>query len=238
MRPVVLLHGYTGSPASFRATLAQLPPDAPVVTPTLPGHDDTPPPTALGDAFRAIDSALTRLGERAHVLGYSLGGRMALHFTLAHPERVARLTLLGARPGIGDPHERASRRASDRRWSELLRVDGLEPFLEQWEAQALLQPRTTDAEAIAEARAIRRRHSAAGLAAAMDVFSVAALPDLWPRLAELNVPVTWASGEHDTHYRALMQHAAERIGEHTSIRGAGHSVLVDNPAAIAELAMR
>ncbi len=203
--------------------------------PALPGHAGAVAPEALSDAFSVIGRGVDELGGRAHLVGYSLGGRLALHYAFAHPQRVSALTLFGARPGLSDAKEREERLAADRRWSAMLRREGLEAFLEHWEAQSLLQPVTEDAAAVAEARAIRRRHSASGLADAMEAFSVAALPDLWPSLGELPMPVTWGVGEHDAHYRPIMARAAEKAGRLRVIPRAGHSVLIDNPRAVADL---
>ncbi len=238
MQPLVLLHGFTGSPVSFRSVMARLPLGQRVTAVTLPGHDDSPPPRGLEDALAVIDEAVSNLGGRAHLAGYSLGGRLALHYAVAYPERVSRLTLFGARPGLEDPDERLRRLDTDRRWSVLLRSEGLEVFLERWEAQPLLQPRTASQEAVVESKAIRRRHRADALAAAMEAFSVAALPNLWPRLESLGMPVRWVAGEHDATYRALIERAAAAVGEMQVLAGCGHAVLIDDPDAVAECLSR
>ncbi|MEO1174326.1 MAG: alpha/beta fold hydrolase, partial [Myxococcota bacterium] len=205
---IVLLHGFTGSPVSFRPVQARL--AHPSTAPTLPGHDGTPPPTDLDDALEAIRD---QAGPKPfHLAGYSLGGRLALHYGLRYPEDVSALTIFGARPGIRTAGERLERLESDRQLASVLRHQGLEAFLGVWEALPLLQPKTLDRQAVAESKAIRRRHDASGLAGALETLSVAALPDLWPHLRDLPCNPLWVFGEADAVYRPLMRQASEIIG--------------------------
>ncbi|MEL6544162.1 MAG: alpha/beta fold hydrolase [Myxococcota bacterium] len=227
---LILLHGFTGAPSSFRATREYLG-TSPLAAPLLPGHGGTEGPRSLEDAFRVIDEA--RGGEPAHLAGYSMGGRLALHYALARREAVTALTLFGARPGIEDERARHERLESDRRWAETLRSEGLDTFLSQWEALPLLQPQSSDPAAKKESSDIRRTHESDGLANAMEAFSVAALPDLWPRLGELAVKVQWVAGQYDAVYVGLMERASQSVGTFHTIPDAGHSVLVDNPRAVA-----
>lgn len=229
---LVLLHGFTGSPVSFRPVIARLRP-GPVVAPVLPGHDGVAPTTHLDDTLAAIRE---QVGPGPHHLaGYSLGGRLALHFALRFPEDVTGLTVFGARPGLQEPKDRAARLEQDRQLASVLRREGLERFLEHWEAVPLLRPRTPNADRIAESRAIRRRHDPFALATALETLSVAILPNLWPRLGELSPSVRWVFGEHDPVYRQLMTQAAEITGDLRNLEGAGHAVLVDQPEGVAKI---
>ena len=68
----------------------------------------------MAHAVADLLALLDHLGiERTALLGYSMGGRVALHFALAAPERLSALVLESASPGIADPQERAARVASD-----------------------------------------------------------------------------------------------------------------------------
>ena len=64
--------------------------------------------------------------ERASWLGYSMGGRAALAFAAAHPERVERLPLVGASAGLADPEARRERIASDEALADRIERDGIE----------------------------------------------------------------------------------------------------------------
>jgi hypothetical protein len=70
--------------------------------------------------------------ERFVLCGYSLGGRVALHVALAHPERVSRLVLVASTAGIEDPALRAERRAEDEALAAETERGPIEAFAERW----------------------------------------------------------------------------------------------------------
>ena len=74
------------------------------------------------------------------LLGYSLGGRVALQLALDHPGRIRRLVLVSSGPGIADPAERERRRQRDERLAQILDEDGISPFTAWWESSPALKP--------------------------------------------------------------------------------------------------
>ena len=84
--PLFLLHGFTGSPASWDGVLALLP-ERRTLRPALLGHG-APPPEATTFAGEIARLAALLPDEPVHLAGYSLGARMALSLALAHPERI------------------------------------------------------------------------------------------------------------------------------------------------------
>ncbi len=103
---LLLLHGFTGSGTNWAAQVSFFADYFRVVTIDLLGHGATNAPT--DPARYAIDrQAADILGildslevERAHLLGYSMGGRLALYTALAYPQRIERLILESASPGL------------------------------------------------------------------------------------------------------------------------------------------
>lgn len=218
---LVLLHGFTGAPASWHGVRAHLRGEARCEP--IAGH--APELVATSATFAAeVDRLAARCPAGAHLCGYSLGARLALAIALGHPDRCARLTLVGVNPGLADPSARAARVAADARWIALLAEHGVARFCDAWEDQPMLarDPAT---------RAIRRGHDARGLAHALRVLGLGAMPDWTPRLGELRAPVTVVVGEHDHAFRA---HAARfpraRV---VTIAGADHDVPSAAPAALA-----
>jgi pimeloyl-ACP methyl ester carboxylesterase len=97
--PLLAIHGLGGTKGSFLPTVAAMAPEFRVIAVDLPGFGDSDKPIgAVYDPpfFAAVGvDLLDALGlDRVHVIGNSLGGRIALEIGLRHPERVGRLGLL------------------------------------------------------------------------------------------------------------------------------------------------
>lgn len=232
MRPLVLLHGFTGSPASFDDVLAGLAPG--LVRPMLAGHGPDPVRVESWDAEidRLVALLRRELDAPAHLVGYSLGGRVAYGLLARAPELFARATLFGAHPGLLDEREREARRASDARWIALLEREGLDAFIAEWEALPLFA--TQPASIVDAQRAIRRSHRAEGLAHALEVLGLGAMPPV--DAGAIKTPLALVAGEHDAKHRALAEAFAPRIGARVHVvPGVGHNVLAEAPEALAEL---
>ena len=97
--PVVMIHGLGATKGSFLPTVAALAGSFRTIALDLPGFGDSVKP--LGAAYhapffaRAVVDLMNALAlPRAHVIGNSMGGRVALELGLRHAERVRRLALL------------------------------------------------------------------------------------------------------------------------------------------------
>jgi 2-succinyl-6-hydroxy-2,4-cyclohexadiene-1-carboxylate synthase len=177
---------------------------------------------------------LTALAPQPHtLLGYSMGGRIALHAALARPECVQRLVLVGSSPGLAPEVERAARRAADEELAARIEAIGLEAFAAEWAALPLWdgQPERVRAAANAD----RLRNTPAGLAAALRGLGTGTLPSLWERLGELTMPVTLIVGERDAKFHAIAERMADRLTDArlVVIPGAGHAAQLEQPDRIA-----
>src|SRR3954454_12738200 len=161
---LVLLHGFTQTRQSWRRTVRELgAPGYRALVPDLPGHGQAAHRTPSFDACTAYVRALAP--ERFTLAGYSMGGRIALHAALPRPDRVERLVLVGASPGLSDPAERAARRAADDALADRIEAIGVEAFAEEWAAHPLFAGQAP--RVAAAAHADRLRTTAAGLASAL-----------------------------------------------------------------------
>ena len=232
---IVLLHGFTQTGAAWEPVRAELEAAGrEALAPDLRGHGrarDSRPvdlATVIGDLDRYVDDAV--------LAGYSMGGRLALAYAVARPERVRRLVLVGASPGLEDPDERRARREADEELAGRIEQGGVEAFAREWAALPLFagQP-----EAVATAAAQQRRgQSAAGLAAALRGLGAGAVPPLWAALPALELPVTLIVGERDAKFRAIAAAMATRLprARVTVVSGAGHAVHLEAPdRLVAEL---
>jgi 2-succinyl-6-hydroxy-2,4-cyclohexadiene-1-carboxylate synthase len=228
---VVLLHGFTQTRRSWRRTAQALGGRYRAIAPDLPGHGQAEQRVASFDACTAYVRALAP--ERFTLAGYSMGGRVALHVALALRDRIDRLLLVGASPGLEDAAERASRRAADEALAARIEAIGVEEFAREWAAQPLFagQPDRVAAGAHAD----RLRNTAGGLAAALRGLGTGVMEPLWERLAELTLPVTLVVGERDEKFRAIGERMAARLPDArlVIVPGAGHAVQLEAPEAVA-----
>src|SRR3954470_5022962 len=238
---VVLLHGFTQTRHSWRRTVQALGGRYRALVPDLPGHGHALHRTPSFDAVTAYVRALAparggeersaRGGGGCTLVGYSMGGRIALHAALTlHPDR---LVLIGAGPGLPDPAERAARRARDEALAVRIGDIGVDAFAREWGAQPLFagQPERVAAAAYAD----RLRNSPEGLAGALRGLGTGVMEPLWDRLGELTMPVTLIVGERDEKFRAIAARMLERLPDArlTVVQGAGHAVQLEAPDAVA-----
>lgn len=226
----LLLHGFTGTAADW----SDWPYPEPALALDLPGHGDSADPTGdFTDECRRLLAALPASIDG--LIGYSLGGRLALGLLAAAPARFTRVTVLSAHPGLTTADGRAARRASDAGWIELLERRGIAAFVAAWEAQPLF---ATEAGAPPLARARRRatRLAArpAGLAASLHAVGLAGMPDLRDALTRWPGRLGWITGGLDARFTALGDEVARRrptTRRHT-LAGVGHNLLLEAPARV------
>jgi 2-succinyl-6-hydroxy-2,4-cyclohexadiene-1-carboxylate synthase len=236
MLPLVLLHGFTGSAASWDQALLGVPPRV-TLRPALLGHA---PETERTRKVSTFADEMARLADLlppgpVHLAGYSLGARLALALALGHPARVARLTLVSGQPGLATEAERAARRLADARWCTLLETRGIEAFVAEWEAQPLFATQASLPDAERERhRQGRLTHDPLGLARSLRVTGLGEMPDLLPGLGALGIPVTLLAGELDAKFAALAGRmaAALQLSSVVLAPGAGHDVLLEAPGVV------
>jgi 2-succinyl-6-hydroxy-2,4-cyclohexadiene-1-carboxylate synthase len=229
---LVLLHGFTNSGASWQPVISGLGERYRAIAPDIRGHASAGgEPVTLG---AVIDDVAALTAEPFTLVGYSQGGRIALHVALALPHRVTRLVLIGASPGLADEAEREQRRLADERLAERIECLTIDDFARQWAQTPILADIPPDIAAISHAD--RLQSTPHGLAAALRNLGTGALPHLWERLPHLQMPTTLLAGERDTKFTALAHEMARRIPRATVtiVPGAGHAVHLERPDAVIE----
>jgi 2-succinyl-6-hydroxy-2,4-cyclohexadiene-1-carboxylate synthase len=234
---VVLLHGFTQTGASWERVAVALGESYRPLAPDIRGHgiaSDLTPVTV-----EAVVDDIARLAPASFVLvGYSMGGRIALHVALALGERVRGLVLIGASPGIADGAERAQRLGSDAALADEIECATIEQFARRWALTPVLADRPAEVQAAAHAD--RLRSTPRGLAAALRGLGTGALPSLWDRLGELPVRATLIAGERDLKFSGVARQMALGLpqAEVEIVAGAGHAVHLEAPEAVAAIIAR
>jgi 2-succinyl-6-hydroxy-2,4-cyclohexadiene-1-carboxylate synthase len=253
--PILLLHGFTGRSSAWPPALLDglsgeggAEPRR-LILPDLPGHGASAPPRAPevqadgGTAFEATVDALAGLLEergleKADWVGYSMGGRIALAAAVLRPERVRRLVLEGASPGIGEEAGRQLRREEDEALARRLAGEapqpfaGIEEFVEWWLDRPLFETqRSLPSEVREAARILRLANRPEGLAAALRALGTGAQPSYWDRLSAVVAPTLLLTGELDVKFEAIASRMADRVPSvrRRSVPGSGHAVHLEAP---------
>lgn len=206
-----------------------------VLAPDIRGHG-----TAAGAVPVTLEAVIGDLESSAHgetltLAGYSMGGRIALHYALAAPARIRRLVLIGATPGIAEARERQERRRADHRLASEAERLTIEEFARRWAQTPVLSDMPEDV--LARVHADRVRSTPEGLARALRGLGTAALAPVWERLGELAMPVTLVVGERDEKFRWIANGMSRLLRDSrvVVVSGAGHAVHLEAPDRVAEI---
>jgi 2-succinyl-6-hydroxy-2,4-cyclohexadiene-1-carboxylate synthase len=244
---LLLLHGFTGDITTWEPFVG--PGGAfdgfTAIRVDVIGHGDTDSPAqaerytmacATGDLVAILD----HLGlEQAALLGYSMGGRVALHLALAAPQRFSALVFESASPGIRNQEERASRRTADGLLADSIGHDGISAFVDRWQSQALFASQLRlPAEVQERQRQQRLAQSALGLANSLRGMGAGRQDYLLPRLHELAAPALFMAGALDERYAALaaVMNAEVAASRSCIVPDAGHAVHLEQSALFGEAA--
>lgn len=236
--PVLLLHGFSGSARSWEALAPELSDRLRPIAVDLIGHGRSDAPARPDryrpeQAVRDLAALLDALGvARAHVVGYSLGGRLALRLAIDAPERVAALVVVSASAGLADEEARRARVAADGALADRIEREGIERFATEWEGQELFAAeRSLPPDRRAAVRAERLAQRPHGLANSLRGMGQGAGESLWPRLAAIRAPALVVTGALDLRYTAIGARLAAAIpaARQVVIAGAGHAVHRERP---------
>ena len=250
--PIVLLHGFAQSAASWDGVARLLAKACPVIAFEFAGHGGSdcprdPASYALEAQAEALHAFLAGFETKPVVVGYSMGGRIALAAAVRDPRafaaHAAALVLESVGLGPADDNERAASARRDAANAARLRADGLAAFMEEWERLPLFATqRALPSDVRERVRAERMSADAEALARSFEHAGQHAMParaDVLAALAALRdegLPVQYVAGACDAKYRALAALlAAEGLCASRVIEAAGHNVHLEKPAAFVQV---
>ncbi len=235
--PLLLLHGFTGSGATWRSFVGAASARFTTIAPDLLGHGATDVSDELArysmdrwaDDLYAI---LDLLGHpRVAAMGYSMGGRTLICAACRAPERFTQLVLEGATPGLETEGEREAQRRTDDALATTIEEHGVVHFVDLWEKK--LESHKQPKEIREALRAERLKNSPRGLANALRGVGPGAQPPQHASLGKLTMPTLLVVGGNDAHFQPIAASMATKIqGARVElVPSAGHTAHVDQPDA-------
>lgn len=231
---VMLLHGFMADSRSMADIGSKLGERFNILYIDLPGFGRTKSTVAGYDMEMLADSLkmiLDELGlEKIDILGYSMGGRVALAFSILHPQHVRSLILESASAGLKTVSERAHRAAVDEERAGKITSD-YRTFLDEWEDMGLFQTqKSLSEEASRRQRKMRESQKPEEVADSLRKYGTGVQPSYWDRLSELDMPVLLIAGGRDQKFVSINRKMEKRIPRATLeiVEGAGHNIHLES----------
>ncbi|MFB1051427.1 2-succinyl-6-hydroxy-2,4-cyclohexadiene-1-carboxylate synthase [Paraliobacillus sp. JSM ZJ581] len=231
--PIVFLHGFTSTNKTWERTITTIAKNHWCISLDLPGHGKTEidrplkMETFCDDLVSIVDQLQI---DSVHLVGYSMGGRAALSFTMLHPNRVQSLTIESASPGLNTIDEQLARQTKDEALAERIETEGIPAFVAYWEQLPLF---STQKKLLATEQSRikneRLSQSLSGLAASLRGMGTGVQPSWWDKLATITKPMLLIVGELDEKFVMIADEMKQQCknAELVIVSDAGHAVHVE-----------
>ena len=237
--PIVFLHGFLGAGSDWGEIAAPLAEDYFCVCPDLPGHganitrdfDAQLSIPQLALELRALCAALSL--SAPIVVGYSLGGRVALAAAVQHPEIMQALMLESTSAGLDTEAERQARAATDDARAAVLLADGIAAFMRTWYAAPLFESLQMRPQLLAKLQAARMCNDARWMSKVVSELSPGRAASVWAELPSVRLRTLLLAGALDVRYTESAQRMAAAMPNAicTVVADAGHNVHLEQPTA-------
>jgi 2-succinyl-6-hydroxy-2,4-cyclohexadiene-1-carboxylate synthase len=237
--PILFLHGFLGSGNDWRDVIRFFSPKYYCLIVDLPGHGKTGVDECGDHSFEGTAQALIKFisrfkFEKCFLVGYSMGGRLALFLTLRYPQFFSKTILESASPGLRTRREREQRISQDDRISEELETEDFHSFLRGWYSQpifeGLMASKNFDGLLTS-----RLRNNPKMLAQSLRFLGTGAQPTLWEELRQNRIPILLLVGENDIKFKSIAREMANsNRSVHTeTIEGCSHNIHFQKPEQFA-----
>ncbi|MBN3944823.1 2-succinyl-6-hydroxy-2,4-cyclohexadiene-1-carboxylate synthase [Nostoc sp. NMS9] len=236
---ILFLHGFMGNINEFDEAIKLLSEDFSYLTLDLPGHGKT---QVLGSdeyykiepTAQAIINLLDELKiDKCYLIGYSMGGRLALYLTLHFPERFIKVVLESASPGLATEAERLERLRRDAQIAKklsrtIIQTDFI-AFLSNWYSQPIFGSikKHPEFERLLENRL---QNHLIELTKSLKFMGTGNQPSLWEKLKENTTPLLLLAGEKDEKFKDINTEIANicKIAQLKVINNTAHNIHFEN----------
>jgi len=235
-RGTLALHGFTGSGEDFAGLATSL--GGPFAAVDFVGHGGSGSPEDLEPysmefAVGMISEVVKALGwESVDLLGYSMGGRVAISLLAQNPNWLRSMTVVGAHAGIEQDMERRERISRDERLADRILDIGVAKFADEWEQLPVLLSQSNIPESsLSGLKARRRENNARGLANSLKGMGAGAMPPVWENLMACTAPALFVTGAMDNKFSRLAVKLVGSVksGRHVVLDGVGHTAHLESP---------
>jgi len=233
-KPIICLHGFSENLSTWefiRLDGHQL------VLIDLIGHGKSDKPKLLKYysvkvMIRHLNMIISQLGlKRYSILGYSMGGRIALAYALTYPKEINKLILENASYGEDGFLKRLKRRRNDLNLARSIERNGIEWFNQYWSDLSIFKSQRRLSKSIikeiGERRLLNQAHA---LSNTLKGTGQGRFPCLKNQIVKLSMPILYISGEYDKKYEAVGKNFVKLNSgvKHIVINGCGHNTHIED----------
>lgn len=239
-KTIIFLHGFTGNSGDWDNFFEHMPKDYCPFSYDLIGHGLSDSPTNI--EYYKEESQLLQLKEvidffnlkNITLLGYSMGGRLALSFALKYPELVNSLILESTTAGIQGNAEAGERRQKDKELADFILTNNISKFVTEWMNKDLFRGlRNLPEEIFDRIYQSKLKNSKVGLANSLLGFGTGSMQNLWENLEQIKCPVLLMTGKNDEKFTLLAKKMAAKIenSQHLIFNNCYHNLHVEKELA-------
>jgi 2-succinyl-6-hydroxy-2,4-cyclohexadiene-1-carboxylate synthase len=174
-------------------------------------------------------------GEGRVLVGYSLGGRLALRAVLREPSRYAGVVTVSATAGLDEPAERSARAEADERLAAWMEAAPIEDVVAIWERQPLFADQSEPL--VEQQRPGRLAQDPVELARLLRTSGQGVLDPVWHELLTFQLPMLAIAGARDEGYVSAARKLADTAPNARAqiVENAGHAAQLQRPDELAAL---
>ena len=235
---VLLLHGFTGSGEDWEFLIPSLKKTCNLYTIDLVGHGRSDSPSDAG--HYTMDSLTGYLNEfigkviknNPVMLGYSMGGRIALSYAAAFPENIKALILESSAWGIKEKDQRETRIKEDEKIAGFILSSSMEEFTEFWMNRPIFKTqKNLNPEILKRVKSGKMKNNPVGLSNSLLAAGTGKMNPPQNNIKGFRMPVLLITGGLDKKFTGINSEMAALLenAKHVTVPEAGHNVHLEKP---------